>query len=205
MKQSDHSSLSEQDWDNKLHIFTCGRDAAEEDDHHFPYEPTPYIVLGRLAVSGYIKRESRVLDYGCGKGRVCIFLSSECGCFATGIDFSDRMIRTAKENLVRSACRNLVRFQCCPAEQYEVTEEDTFFFFNPFTDTVLHSVIGRIRRSWYEKPRQIRLLCYYPSDEFVACLMTEPDLEFEDEIDCRDLFEGENPRERILIFTMKVN
>ena len=86
--------------------------------------------------------------------------------------------------------------------KYEVTQEDTFFFFNPFTDTVLHSVIGRIRKSWYEKPRLIRLLCYYPSDEFVACLMTEPDLEFEDEIDCRDLFPGDNPRERILIFGM---
>ena len=205
MRQNEHIILSEQDWDKKLHIFTCGRDAAEEDGHHFPYEPTPYRVLERLAESGYISKGSHVLDYGCGKGRVCIFLSSECGCCTTGIDFSDRMIRAAQENLARSACRNPVRFQHCPAEQYEVTEEDTFFFFNPFTDTVLHSVIGRIRRSWYEKPRRIRLLCYYPSDEFVACLMTEPDLEFEDEIDCRDLFEGENPRERILIFAMRAN
>ena len=33
--------------------------------------------------------------------------------------------------------------------------------------------------------------------------MTDPDLMFEDEIDCRDLFEGKDSRERILIFSME--
>jgi len=41
---------------------------------------------------------------------------------------------------------------------------------------------------------------YYPSDEYIAYLMTEGFLMFVDEIDCQDLFEGENPRERIVIF-----
>jgi len=83
-----------------------------------------------------------------------------------------------------------------------VTDEDVFFFFNPFRDTVLHGVISQIRRSLYVKPRPIRIFCYYPSDEFISCMMTEPDLIFEDEIECRDLFEGDNPRERIMIFGM---
>jgi len=41
---------------------------------------------------------------------------------------------------------------------------------------------------------------YYPNDEYVSYLMTQDFLMFVDEIDCRDLFEGENSRERILIF-----
>ena len=197
-----NSDLSEQDWDKRLHVHTCGRDDSDADDNHFPYEPTPYRVLKRLAGSDYIGKDSHALDYGCGKGRVCFFLASECGCRTTGIDFSEKLIRTAEENNTRFAHKNRVCFQCCPAEKYEVTDEDIFFFFNPFGESVLHSVIGQIRKSWYAKPRLIRLFCYYPSDEFVSCMMTEPDLVFEDEIDCRDLFEGDNPRERILIFGM---
>ena len=34
----------------------------------------------------------------------------------------------------------------------------------------------------------------------MAYLMTVPELEFFDEVDCVDLFPGVNPRERILIF-----
>ncbi len=45
------------------------------------------------------------------------------------------------------------------------------------------------------------LFFYYPSDEYVAYLMTMGELAFVDEVDCRDLFEGEDPRERILVFS----
>ena len=58
--------ISEQNWDKKLNICTSGRDDSLEDAHHFPYEPTPYTVLGRLAESGWIRRENCLLDYGCG-------------------------------------------------------------------------------------------------------------------------------------------
>ena len=61
----------------------------------------------------------------------------------------------------------------------------------------------RIRESWFEAPREILLFFYYPSDEYVSFLMTSPDVLFEDEIDCRDLFDGADPRERILIFSME--
>ena len=54
--------------------------------------------------------------------------------------------------------------------------------------------------SYYEKIREMKLFFYYPSDEYVSCLMQMEEVEFEDEISCKDLFEGDNPRERILIF-----
>lgn len=54
---------------------------------------------------------------------------------------------------------------------------------------------------------QMRKVCgcfYYPSDEYVSCLMTQEQLQFLDEIDCRDLFPGNDPREKILIFEVFV-
>ena len=73
-------------------------------------------------------------------------------------------------------------------------------FFNPFSLEILQKVIHRILESYYEKPREIKLLFYYPSDEYVSFLMTQDELMFSDEIDCRDLFDGNDSREKILVF-----
>lgn len=56
--------------------------------------------------------------------------------------------------------------------------------------------------SYYYNPREMFLFFYYPSDEYVAFLMTVPELEFYDDIDCRDLFLSASDREKILVFTL---
>ena len=38
-------------WDKLLNIRTTGRDDSRADQYRYPYEPTPYSVLERLAVS----------------------------------------------------------------------------------------------------------------------------------------------------------
>lgn len=200
--------MTEQDWDRRLHIDTIGRDASREDNYHYPYEPTPYAVLERLADSEYISDESIVIDYGCGKGRVSFFLHDRLGCKVIGIDFDESMYVQAKKNLVNYEAGFLgnrnnkcnIQFFCKGAEKYEVEEGDVFYFFNPFSVEILHSVIGKIIRSYYIQPREMRLLFYYPSDEYVSYLMTVPELCFVDEIDCSDLFAGYNQREKILVF-----
>lgn len=60
-------------WDKLLQIRTMGRDDSSADQYRYPYEPTPYSVLERLADSGRIRKGNTLLDYGCGKGRVDFF------------------------------------------------------------------------------------------------------------------------------------
>ena len=67
---------------------------------------------------------------------------------------------------------------------------------------ILRKVTARIRESWYRRPREMLLFFYYPSDEYIADLMTEDLFEFEDEIDCRDLFPGNDGREKIMVFSI---
>lgn len=86
------------EWDKKLNINTVGRDAMAEDEHHYPYEPTPYSVLERIVESDYINEGDVIIDYGCGKGRVGFFLNSQLGCKVLGIDFDERMYTLAQEN-----------------------------------------------------------------------------------------------------------
>ena len=63
-------------------------------------------------------------------------------------------------------------------------------------------MMARIIESYYEAPRELFLFFYYPSDEYIAYLMTVDELEFYDEIECEDLFEGNDIRERIMIFQL---
>lgn len=62
--------------------------------------------------------------------------------------------------------------------------------------------MARIIDSRYADPREILLFFYYPSDEFMCYLMTLDELEFYDEIECGDLFDGNDPRERIMVFEL---
>ena len=193
----------EKTWDASLRIQTCGRDELGADEYHHPYEPTPYSVLKRLVNSGMIRSGDVVLDYGCGKGRVGFFLSYRAKAKTIGIEYDERIYQDALENQKTTISRIKPDFVLTRAEEYEVPfDVNRCYFFNPFSVEILHKVMARICDSWYEHPREIFLFFYYPADEYISYLMTVDELEFYDEIECDDLFEGNDPRERIMIFQL---
>ena len=190
-------------WDKLLKIKTTGRDDSNSDQYRYPYEPTPYSVLERLANSGFIRKKDVVLDYGCGKGRVDFFLSYQAKASTIGIEYDERIYQRAIENQLSAVSKAKTEFVLARAEEYEVPSEvNCCYFFNPFSVELLRKVMARITQSYYENPREILLFFYYPSEEYVSYLMTVDEIEFYDEIDCGDLFEGKDSRERILIFLL---
>lgn len=197
---------NEDTWDRLLKIKTTGRDDSEADPYHYPYEPTPYTVLERMANSGYIGKRNVLIDYGCGKGRVDFFLSYQLRCKTIGVEYDKRLYEIDLRNKKAAVSGRTTEFVLANAENYEVPiEADCFYFFNPFSIEILKHVMGRILVSYYQKVREMKLFFYYPSDEYVSYLMQVEELEFEDEISCKDLFDGKNPRERVLIFvTQKI-
>ena len=194
---------NEKTWDASLRIQTCGRDELGADEYHHPYEPTPYCVLERLVGSGFFGKDDVVLDYGCGKGRVGFFLSYRTKATTIGIEYDDRIYKSALENQKTTISRVKPDFVLTRAEEYEVPMDvNRCYFFNPFSVEILHKVMARICDSWYAHPREVFLFFYYPADEYISYLMTVDELEFYDEIECEDLFEGNDPRERIMIFQL---
>lgn len=188
-------------WDKLLHIRTMGRDDSNADQYRYPYESTPYSVLERLANAGYMRKGNTLLDYGCGKGRVDFFLSYQTRCSSIGIEYDERIYEKAAENQASAVSSGRATFELANAEYYQVPEAvDCVYFFNPFSVEILQKVVARILESYYTCPRSIQLFFYYPSDEYIAYLMTVDELSFVDEIDCRDLFPGDDSRERIVIF-----
>lgn len=191
--------MTDREWDRALGIQTMGRED-ERGGRAMPYEPTPYAVLARLADCGVLGPGDRLADYGCGKGRAAIFLAARTGCRAGGIDHSEKLVSMAEENRRRCPCPNLVRFERAQAERYDPGDADAFFFFNPFSETVLRAALLRILAKRPGRPERMRLFFYYPSEAYALCLAQEKRLRRAGEIDCRDLFDGNNPRETILIY-----
>ena len=191
----------EMTWDQRLQIQTAGRDEENADQYRYPYEPTPYTVLERLANSGLIWENDVVLDYGCGKGRVDFFLSHQIQANTIGIEYDQRIYRSAIENQETALSRTKTEFVLTRAESYEVPiAVNRYYFFNPFSLEILRKVMARILESYYEYPRELFFFFYYPSEEYLSYLMTVDELEYYDEIPCGDLFAGKDPRERIVIF-----
>ena len=115
-KQQSEESAALQ-WDKLLRIKTTGRDDSMADQYRYPYEPTPYSVLERLAGSGYISKRNVLLDYGCGKGRVDFYLSYQTRCRTMGIEYDPRMYERALSNqqTAVSGRESFLRFGKCRA------------------------------------------------------------------------------------------
>ena len=194
---------NENTWDKLLQIKTTGRDDSNSDQYRYPYEPTPYSVLERLANSGFIRKKDVVLDYGCGKGRVDFFLSYQTKAKTIGIEYDERIYQATIENRKTAVSGAKTEFLLARAEAYEVPAEvNRYYFFNPFSVELLRKVMARIIESYYANPREAFLFFYYPSEEYISYLMTVNELEFYDEIECGDLFNGNDVRERIMIFLL---
>ena len=119
-------------------------------------------------------------------------------------DFIGGAYEKAEENRKTAAAAERTTFVQANAEQFPVPEEvDRIYFFNPFSLEILQKAIRRIQESYYARPREMFLFFYYPSDEYISYLMTVDELMFSDEIDCGDLFEGKDSRERIVIFELR--
>jgi len=190
-------------WDKHLQIQTIGRDDTNADVYHHPYEPTPYCVLERLINSGFFGKDDTVLDYGCGKGRVGFFLSSQSNAKTIGIEYDEQIYKHALTNLNSTVTNPKTIFILAKAEEFAIpVEVNRCYFFNPFSAEILHKVMARILESYYEDPREVFLFFYYPSNEYISYLMTVDELEFYDEIECDDLFEKKDIRERIMIFQL---
>ena len=190
----------EQEWDNLLGIKTTDRDDSISDLTRYPYEPTDYRVLEQVASTGLIGRQNTLLDYGCGKGRVSFFLSSQTKCRSIGIEYNPRLLERAKLNQENAPRGHLVTLVQTDAADFTVPPKaDRAFFFKPFSVDILRRVMANLLISCSEYPREIMLFFYYPSEFYLEYLGTLPRITLVDTIDCRSSSEAD-PREKLLIY-----
>lgn len=99
-----------------------------------------------------------------------------------------------------SVKNSAIDFECVLAQDYLIQPKDNvFFFFNPFSVQIFRKVVNNILRSVELEPRQISLILYYPSIDYVQFLQYETNFELENEIFLKEV-SIRNINERILVF-----
>ncbi len=203
MKQSSYATDLE--LDHYLKIRTSGKDDSNSDFINFPYEPTPYKVLERLANSGYINKKDKLIDYGCGKGRVDFYLSYFTKAQMIGVELDERRYQAAVENQKTSICPFRVLLVHQSASQYELEDDVTgAYFFNPFSVKIFTSVYVNIIKSLTRKKRRFKLFFYYPSDAYRAFLESSSVITHLEDIDCKDIINPEDEKECVAIYEINL-
>lgn len=175
--------------------------------HYHHYEPTPYHALEQLFEKYKLKSSDHIVDFGCGKGRLNFFIHYFFHASVVGIEMNETFYQEALDNRMRymkKTKRNSdnIQFQCCLAEKYEIDPLDNrFYFFNPFSVQIFMKVVNNILFSVENSPRDIELVLYYSSDDYVFFLENQTAFELKDEVVLEDLSE-KNSYERFLIYRL---
>ncbi|MDM5153176.1 methyltransferase [Bacillus sp. DX1.1] len=200
--------MNEQYYDALLNIKTVGdQKGFNKSLHYHRYEPTPYSALETLFNQYNLKSSDRVVDFGCGKGRLNFYIHHVCGASAVGIEMNETFYEEAMENRERYAkkvrsSKDQIQFQCCLAQRYEIDPRDNrFYFFNPFSVQVFMNVINNILVSVEEAGRQIELILYYPSEDYIYFLDNQTAFELKEEVRLPGMYER-NGNERFLVYRL---
>ncbi len=200
--------VKEQFYDKLLNINTCGNKSEMNNSiHYHPYEPTPYCALEELFKYYHVKASDHIVDFGCGKGRLNFYLNYTFHASVIGIEMNKNFYKEAIKNqdsYLKKTKKNKenIQFHCCLAEQYEIQPFDNkFYFFNPFSVQVFMKVINNILLSVEKTNREIELILYYASDDYIYFLDNHSSFELIEEVILPDLFER-NTYERFLIYRL---
>jgi hypothetical protein len=175
--------------------------------HYHRYEPTPYSALEKLFEEYTIERDDHLVDFGCGKGRLNFYVHHVFKASVNGIEMNTLFYKEAVENRTRYLRKykrtgENIQFQCLTAEQYSVSPLDNkFYFFNPFTLQIFIQVINNILFSFEHAAREIDLILYYPSSDYIYYLENKTSFELFKEVRLQDLYE-QNPYEKFLIYRL---
>lgn len=174
-------TMEETNYDEMLNIKTEGEQKNFNDSlHYHRYEPTPYSALEHLFKKYALKRNDRIVDFGCGKGRLNFFIHHLYQSSVVGVEMNENFYKEAIENLngymkKRKNNNGNIEFHCCLAEEYDIdTKDNRFYFFNPFSVQIFMKTINNILLSFEKEPRQIELILFYASQDYIFFSKIKP-------------------------------
>lgn len=197
--------MRERDYDRQLGIRTVGEREWEGHDHYHRYEPTPYFALERLFESYRFQKGDRVVDFGCGRGRVAFAIHNRFRVPVVGIEAHAKTFEEALNNKRAYRFKMFdvdeitppIKFKFGLAEHYRVRPDDNrFYLFNPFSHRVFAKVMGNILDSVAAAPRTIEVILFYPMPEYESILW---DLSFQLITEIR-VPKVQDKREKFLIY-----
>lgn len=196
--------MKEHYYEKLLNIKTTGEQKEfNESQHYNRYEPTSYKILEELFKEYTLENDDCILDLGCGKGRLIFYINYHFNVSAIGIEMNKFYLEEAEKNKKNyyKKCKNSnISFYNSFAEKYEIEDNiNKFYFFNPFSLQIFSKVIQNIFKSLEKSPRNIDIIMYYPSQDYIYYIENSTAFILLKEIRIPDLYEN-NENERILIY-----
>lgn len=163
-------------YDKRLGIRTVGLREWGQQGPYNRYEATPYHALEQFIQFYRFRMDGRVVDFGCGRGRVMFFIHRHFQVPVVGIEAHDKTYEEAIDNkasyrLKSQHVSSPIRLKYGLAEHYEIKHNDNcFYFFNPFSGKIFSRVISNILKSVKGNPRTIEVILYYPLQDYKEVL-----------------------------------
>ena len=200
--------MTEKKYDELLCVKTTNVwDRPVQSAHYFHYEATSYSLLNALFHEYELEKTDGFVDFGCGKGRVLFYVHNRFHIPVTGIEMNEDLYGRVLENR-KNYLRKIeekkasILLECSLAEEYEVKEtENRFYLFNPFTIEIFKKVIGNILHSVEQHNREVDIILYYPTAEYIQYLETQTPFKLLQEVKVPGLY-NINKNERFLIFRL---
>lgn len=150
-------------------------------DDYYRYEPTSYsgLICAFDAMEDVLSKYDRLVDFGCGKGRVLFYVNQRFQCEVCGIEVDKDLYELALNNRAYYNTRfrdtaERIEIINGKAEEYEIRREDNvFYFFNPFDINIFEQVMEHIIESVEKHPRRIFVMMYYPKEEYRHYMKTK--------------------------------
>ncbi|MGM0896395.1 MAG: SAM-dependent methyltransferase [Bacillota bacterium] len=194
--------MDDQQMDRQLNIQTGGEQMGfNASMHEHRFEVTPYAWLDVLFRAHPLKGRGRLVDFGSGKGRLNFFAYHMFGIPSVGVEVDPSLHEASLRNLKRSKGNAAIDFINGYAQDYRINPHDRwFYFFNPFSDPVFMTVMDGILKSAGEHPRELEVILFYPSVEYIDFLERRTAFELIKDIPLPD--ETGDPRERFLVYRL---
>lgn len=165
--------MSEIKYDRLLNIKTMGlREWRDQTLGYNRYEATPYRALESLFQSYKLEKTDKVVDFGCGRGRVAFYMHNRFQVPVTGVEVNELTYEEALNNKVRyrqiaKHIKAPIRFEYGLAEYHKIEPADNrFYFFNPFSVNIFGKVVNNILHSVRKEERPVDIILYYPLPKY---------------------------------------
>lgn len=200
--------MSDEDYERLLNIETNKEQQNFHESFHYNrYEATPYSAIELLFTNYKVSKFDSIVDYGCGKGRLLFYINHFFNAKVTGIEmdenfYNDCLLNTSSYLIKHKNSIDQIKFVNDFAENYKISKKDNkFYFFNPFSIQIFMKIVDNILESLEKFNREVELILYYPSDDYIYYLDSCTSFNLCGEVKLDKLY-GRDSRERFLIYKL---
>lgn len=150
--------------------------AAGKDSVGGMYRASSWPVLRHIFKELRVSREDVFVDYGSGMGRVLILAARQPFKRVIGVEMSEELNETARDNIDRNRghfrCRD-VALVSADVRAWEVPDDLTIaYFYCPFPSRIFDRVVDNLIASIDRRPRPMRVVYFFMTDEDRRALMS---------------------------------